>query len=135
VTTQAAEALCARYPGLEIACDHGFYGKEGAENDALIDRINASGAEILLVGMGTPLQEAWVGQVRDRLEVPVVWCLGATADFLAGEQDRGPAWLVERHEWLARLVSDPRRMWRRYLVGNVSVLAWACWRRLVGRAD
>ena len=48
----------------------------------------------------------------------VVWCTGATADFVSGRTVRGPAWLHQRQEWLARLVVEPRRLWRRYLVGN-----------------
>jgi len=133
VTERAAEVLRAEHPSLQVDADHGYHSKSGPENDALIARINASGADILLVGMGTPVQEDWVATFRDRLQVPVVWCLGATADFLAGEQARGPDWLVERHEWLARLLSDPRRLWRRYLLGNVTVLTWAMWQRCFGR--
>jgi N-acetylglucosaminyldiphosphoundecaprenol N-acetyl-beta-D-mannosaminyltransferase len=52
------------------------------------------------------------------LEVPVVWCLGATADFVSGKVDRGPAWLHQNQEWLARLITEPGRLWRRYLIGN-----------------
>ena len=133
VTERAAAVLRAEHPDLEVVFDHGYHAKEGPENDALIERINASGADIVLVGMGTPAQEAWVASVRERVRVPVVWCLGATADFLAGEQARGPAWLVERQEWLARLISDPRRLWKRYLLGNAMVLSWALWARCFGR--
>lgn len=118
VTQAAALALQARHPRLEIVADHGFHAKEGPENDALIARINASGAHILLVGMGTPVQERWVAQNRARLTVPVVWVLGATADFVSGRVSRGPAFLFNNQEWLARLLIDPKRLWRRYLVGN-----------------
>ena len=48
----------------------------------------------------------------------VVWCLGATADFVSGNVSRGPAWLYARQEWLARLVTEPGRLWKRYLLGN-----------------
>lgn len=119
VTDAAAGKLKARFPGLEVLCDHGFHPKEGPENDAVIARINAAKPDILLVGMGTPFQERWVAANRDRLRVPVVWVLGATADFISGKVSRGPAFLYNRYEWLARLLVDPRRLWRRYLVGNV----------------
>ena len=48
----------------------------------------------------------------------MVWCLGATADFLSGKVSRGPAFLHDNVEWLARLVTEPRRLWKRYLIGN-----------------
>jgi exopolysaccharide biosynthesis WecB/TagA/CpsF family protein len=73
--------------------------------------------------MGTPEQESWVAQRRAQLDAPVVWCLGATADYLAGRVPRGPAWLTDRAEWLARLAAQPGRLWRRYLVGNTIFMA------------
>lgn len=118
VTAAAAAALQRQNPGLSVHTEHGFHDKSGPANDALIDRVNAADPRIVLVGMGTPLQEQWVAQNRARLHAPVVWVLGATADFLSGAVPRGPAFLYNRQEWLARLLTDPRRLWRRYLVGN-----------------
>ncbi len=118
VTAAAAATLQRQNPGLSVHTEHGFHDKDGPANDALIDRVNAADPRIVLVGMGTPLQEQWVAQNRARLRAPVVWVLGATADFLSGAVPRGPAFLYNRQEWLARLLTDPRRLWRRYLVGN-----------------
>jgi N-acetylglucosaminyldiphosphoundecaprenol N-acetyl-beta-D-mannosaminyltransferase len=119
VTTKAAEVLAERCPGLVVAGTwHGYFPREGPEHDALLAEIAAAKLDLLLVGMGTPIQEHWVASARDRLEVPVVWCLGATADFVSGKVDRGPAWLHQNQEWLARLITEPGRLWRRYLIGN-----------------
>ena len=120
VTAEAASVLQGRHPGLEIDTDHGFHVPGGQE--ALLGRINGFQPDIVLVGMGTPVQEKWVETWRDRVDAPVVWCLGATADFVAGHVDRGPAILHQNQEWLARLLVDPRRLWKRYLVGNMRFL-------------
>ncbi len=134
VTDAAAERLRERHPGLAIATDHGFHPREGPEDAASLERIRAFDPDIVLVGMGTPTQERWVAARRDRIEAPVVWCLGATADFVSGRVPRpGPRWLVERHEWLSRLVADPKRLWRRYLLGNTVFLARVARQRLAGR--
>ena len=124
VTEAAAEVLREKHPALQIATDHGYHAKSGTEDEGVIDRINDFEPHIVLVGMGTPLQEQWVAQVRAELDAPVVWCLGATADFISGTVERpGPAWLVDNHEWLSRLIADPRRLWQRYLIGNTTFLA------------
>lgn len=125
VTEAAARALRARHPGLSIEAHHGYHPKEGPGNEALIAALNAAGADIVLVGMGTPTQERWVAANRAALLAPVVWCLGATADFVSGRVSRGPRWLYQRQEWLARLLVDPRRLWRRYLLGNARVMGRA----------
>jgi len=123
VSAAAATALQAAHPGLAIATDHGYHPREGPEDAACIRRINAFGPDIVLVGLGTPEQEQWVAQRRAQIEAPVVWCLGATADYVAGRLGRGPAWLTDRAEWLARLVAEPGRLWHRYLVGNTVFMA------------
>lgn len=119
VTEAAAEALRERHPGLQVWTDHGFH----QDVPGLIARCNAFAPDIVLVGMGTPTQERWVQRWRPDLQAPVVWCIGATADFLSGQTSRGPEWLHQNQEWLARLLTEPGRLWRRYLVGNPLFLA------------
>jgi N-acetylglucosaminyldiphosphoundecaprenol N-acetyl-beta-D-mannosaminyltransferase len=119
VTEAAAAVLKAKHPGLEIVGDHGFH----EDYAPVVARINTLRPHIVLVGMGTPTQERWVAKHRADLDVPVVWALGATADFISGKVSRGPKWLHQNQEWLARLVTEPRRLWRRYLVGNSVFLA------------
>lgn len=133
VTAAAAKKLQERHPRLEVETDHGYHAKDGPENDALLARINAAAPDIVLVGMGTPIQERWVAAHRGRLDAPVVWVLGATADFVSGKVDRGPQVLYTHQEWLARLLTEPRRLWRRYLIGNTVFLGRVARQRLAGR--
>jgi N-acetylglucosaminyldiphosphoundecaprenol N-acetyl-beta-D-mannosaminyltransferase len=116
VAEAAAQALRARHPALQIQTDHGFHPPE--EMPAVVARIQAARPHLVLVGLGTPLQERWMQAHHAALAPAVVWCLGATADFVSGNLSRGPAWLHARQEWLARLVTEPGRLWRRYLLGN-----------------
>jgi N-acetylglucosaminyldiphosphoundecaprenol N-acetyl-beta-D-mannosaminyltransferase len=70
---------------------------------------------VLIVGLGAPKQELWVDAHRDRIEAAVTLCVGATIDFLAGEKRRAPVWMRKVGlEWLHRLLSEPRRLFRRY---------------------
>ena len=117
VSQRAGEVLAQRHPGLRVHAEHGFQD----DVEGLIARVNAARPHIVLVGMGTPVQERWVAAHRARIDAPVVWVLGATADFVSGTTARGPAWLVRDHEWLARLITEPRRLWRRYVFGHARV--------------
>jgi N-acetylglucosaminyldiphosphoundecaprenol N-acetyl-beta-D-mannosaminyltransferase len=84
----------------------------------VIDIINRSGASVLLVGFGMPLQELWITSYRAQLRPLLVFSVGAAFDYAAGEVARGPRWLTQYgFEWLARLAIEPRRLWRRYLLG------------------
>jgi hypothetical protein len=79
---------------------------------------------VLLVGMGTPLQELWVDHYFDRLDAHVVWTVGALFDYVSGRVQRAPHWMADHGlEWIFRLAIEPRRMWRRYLLGN-PVFLW-----------
>lgn len=133
-TTDAAAArLMTDHPTLSISTDHGFHAKDGPENDACLARLNRSQPDIVLVGMGTPIQERWVAANRAHMDASVVWCLGATADFVSGRVSRpGPDWLVDNHEWLSRLIADPRRLWKRYIIGNTAFLARIARQRVTG---
>lgn len=118
VAAEAARRLQERHPRLVIATAHGY----SKDDDAVVAAMNAFAPDLVLVGMGTPLQERWVAAHRAAIDAPVVWVTGATADFVSGKVSRGPAWLHDRQEWLARLLVDPTRLWRRYLVGNTVFL-------------
>ncbi len=113
-----ADAMQAKYPGLAIAgARHGYFTQEQEQD--VIDDINASGASILLVAFGVPRQELWLAKTRDRLHIPVQMGVGGLFDFYSGRIARAPQWLRELGmEWSWRLLQEPGRMWRRYLVGN-----------------
>ena len=84
----------------------------------MIDIVNGSGAAVLLVGFGMPLQEVWITQHREKLQPTIVFSVGAMFDYVAGNVVRGPRWLTQHgFEWLTRLAIEPRRLWRRYLLG------------------
>jgi N-acetylglucosaminyldiphosphoundecaprenol N-acetyl-beta-D-mannosaminyltransferase len=119
VAAHATEIMKSRCHGLRVVGSHHGYLQDPRVNEEALAAINSASPQILLVGMGTPIQEKWVAANRDRLEVPVVWVIGALLDFVAGLHPRAPRWMRERHlEWLFRLYEEPRRLWRRYLVGN-----------------
>ena len=122
VAREAAMRLRERYPDLEIAgVRHGYFDHSAGspENEAVVEEIKASAPDILLVGLGMPLQENWLMENRHRLDAGVVLTGGAVFDYVSGRLRRGPRLLNESgFEWLARLLIEPRRLWRRYLVGN-----------------
>ncbi len=119
VTERLVERLRARFPGLEIAGAHAppFRPLSEMEDQAVVAAINESGADIVWVGLGSPKQERWMAAHLGRLDAPVMLGVGAAFDFHAGAIGRAPVWMQNSGlEWLFRLVSEPRRLWRRYLV-------------------
>ena len=122
VSQAAADVLTARMPALRIVGTHeGFFTDR--ETDRVLDQINASRADVLIVGMGSPRQEAWVARNSHRLDVPVCWSVGALLDYFTDREPRAPRWLCQYGgEWLYRLAHRPRQRWRRYSVGNLRFL-------------
>ncbi len=137
VAQEAARKLKARNPNLEIVgTRHGYFdhGAGSPENEAVVEEINASAPDILLVGLGMPFQEHWLMENRQRLDVRVALTGGAVFDYASGRLRRGPRLLRENgFEWLARLIVEPRRLWRRYLIGNPLFLLRVLRQRLGGR--
>jgi N-acetylglucosaminyldiphosphoundecaprenol N-acetyl-beta-D-mannosaminyltransferase len=119
--------LMLKWPRLSIAghycppvCDR----LSETENDVIESLIRQCCPDILLVCMSTPKQEKWIAQNLDRLQVPVCIGVGAAFDFISGRVPRAPAWLQNIGlEWLYRLWCEPRRLWRRYLLGNAIFLS------------
>ena len=118
VAKSTAENMQGRYPGLNISGNqHGFFTPE--EEDEVINTINASGASVLMVAMGAPQQEQWIATNRERLNVSILMGVGGLFDFYSGRVSRAPVWIREVGlEWVWRLLQEPGRMWRRYVVGN-----------------
>ncbi|MBK1699964.1 WecB/TagA/CpsF family glycosyltransferase [Thiococcus pfennigii] len=134
IAAAAAAAMQARYPRLRIAgVEHGYF--DPANEAAVIARINASGAAILLVAFGAPRQEKWLARHRDRLAPPVRLGVGGLFDFYSGRIARAPLWMREIGlEWVWRLLQEPGRMWRRYVIGNPLFL-YRVWRQARGGAQ
>lgn len=121
----AASTLVHQIPGLKIAGTRdGFAGAKDTE--AAIDDINASGADIVLVALGVPMQEIWLHENAHRLDAPLSLAVGALFDFLAGTVSRAPKIIRRaRMEWVWRLAQEPKRLTSRYLVGNARFMAHA----------
>jgi N-acetylglucosaminyldiphosphoundecaprenol N-acetyl-beta-D-mannosaminyltransferase len=118
VAADAAKKLASAVPALRIDSHHGHFAKDDASSREVIELVNRSGAAVLLVGFGMPLQEKWITEHRERLDPIVVFSVGAMFDYVAGNVRRGPDWLTHYgFEWLTRLLIEPRRLWRRYLLG------------------
>ena len=121
VAERAAARLEAGSPGLRTETHDGFVSEQ--QMDRLVREINESGADILLVGLGDPLQQRWVSLHRSELTVPVVLTCGGLFDWTSGARRRAPGWMIGSGlEWLWRLLLEPRRLAKRYLLGNPAFL-------------
>jgi N-acetylglucosaminyldiphosphoundecaprenol N-acetyl-beta-D-mannosaminyltransferase len=115
-----ARELLARFPKLKIPFAYAppFRPLSEPEDAAIVEAIDAAGVEILFVGLGCPKQERWMAAHRESLRCTMVG-VGAAFDFIAGAKSQAPRWMRRRGlEWLFRLLAEPRRLWRRYLIGN-----------------
>lgn len=124
----AAASLIHTIPDLRIAGTSNGYN-DAADTERVIADINDSGADIVLVALGVPMQELWLYRYAHRLNAPLTLAVGALFDFLAGKVVRAPK-LVRRAkmEWVWRLAQEPRRLAKRYLAGNVAFLGHAGFR-------
>jgi N-acetylglucosaminyldiphosphoundecaprenol N-acetyl-beta-D-mannosaminyltransferase len=129
-------ALLADHPALRIAgtCSPPFRPLSRDEDEAIVESINASGAGVVWVGLGCPKQELWMDAHRGRVQAVMVG-VGAAFQYLSGDTPRAPVWMQHAGlEWLHRLASEPRRLWRRYVFTNsyfiVRALGQLCGRLL-----
>lgn len=131
--TLLEQRLCIAFPALKMTFESPpFRALTPEEDAAAVERINASGAGLVFVGLGCPKQERWMAEHRGRVQA-VMLGVGAAFDFHAGTVTRAPEWM--RHnglEWLHRLVSEPRRLWKRYLVTNTLFVVGAARQLLKG---
>lgn len=119
----AARKLRERHPNLRIVgVQHGYFPPE--ETDAVIARINAAQPDMLLVAFGVPGQEVWVTSHFAELDAGVIFAVGALFDFMSETVPRAPRFFRQiGMEWFYRLCREPKRLWRRYLIGNVTFLS------------
>jgi N-acetylglucosaminyldiphosphoundecaprenol N-acetyl-beta-D-mannosaminyltransferase len=125
VAEEAARRLSAQYPNALIGQHHGYFDQAptSAENRKVLARIAAFDPDVLMVGMGMPLQETWALQNMGQLKRGAILTVGAAFDYEAGVQPTPPRWTGKLGvEWLARLVAQPRRLAARYLVEPWSLL-------------
>lgn len=121
VAEEAARRLRADIPGLQLRTHHGYFTPDGTD-DVLKD-VEAFGTRILFVGMGDPAQQLWIDTHRRHLPPAVLTC-GGLFDWLSGSNPRAPRWMIRAGlEWLWRVGLEPRRLGRRYLLGNPAFIA------------
>lgn len=133
VAERAKEVIHATWPMVKVvgtlSPDFGF-DKNPTDSRAICDTINASGADLLVLGLGAPKQELWITQYANQISVKVALCVGATIDFIAGEKSRAPIWMRKIGlEWLHRMLSEPRRLAKRYAIDAIVFpkLIWNEW--------
>jgi N-acetylglucosaminyldiphosphoundecaprenol N-acetyl-beta-D-mannosaminyltransferase len=118
----AVIVIKGKFPNLKIlGAHHGYFNKakESSENQKVIQMINDLRPDVLVVGFGMPIQEKWISENVNDLDTHVIVPVGAFFDYLTKEVIRAPRWMTNNGlEWLGRLIIEPDRLWKRYLVGN-----------------
>lgn len=119
IVERTATVVASRHPSLEIAgYHHGFFWDD---EQSVVRKISESGARLLFVAITSPKKEIFINQWKDILNVDFVMGVGGTFDVTAGKVRRAPSWMQRCGlEWLYRVLQEPRRMWRRYLVTNLA---------------
>lgn len=110
------------YPNIEVYTYSPPYRVEFSDSDSelMIKAINDVKPDVLFIGLTAPKQEKWAYKSYNQLHVEHICCIGAVFDFYAGTVNRAPHWMIDSGlEWFYRLIKEPKRMWRRYLLGNL----------------
>ncbi|HWG57724.1 MAG TPA: WecB/TagA/CpsF family glycosyltransferase [Candidatus Acidoferrales bacterium] len=122
-----AQSLQQRFPGTIIAGTYSppFRPLTPDEDMTIVEMINSATPDVVWVGLSTPKQERWMYAHRERLNAPVLIGVGAAFDINSGAKNQAPRWMREHgFEWLFRLLQEPRRLWRRYLIYGSKFLFW-----------
>lgn len=132
---RTADWVREHYPNVVVrGCHHGYFSPEEEPN--VVRDIAQSGADILVISMGVPTQELWADKHLKDLNVKVAMGFGGLFDYFSGRIPRAPRWVREiGMEWVYRLIQEPRRMWRRYLIGNFVFLARVLRERICGTGE
>lgn len=135
VVDRVRQRVRREFPGLQIVgAHHGFFGP--SEDATVVDQIVASGADVLLVAMGVPGQDMWIQRHLQETGVVLALGVGGLFDFIGGKIPRAPVWMRDLGmEWVYRLVQEPMRMWKRYLLGNFLFLGRVLTERLTSAYD
>ncbi len=130
IAAKAADILVEQNPGLKIAGTYSppfGFEKDEKELEKINTILKESEADLLFVGMGAPKQSVFIYENMHKYQIPMSFCVGATIDFIAGEQKRAPRWMTNHGlEWLYRLFKEPKRMFKRYIINDTKIirLAW-----------
>lgn len=135
VAQRAAETLLTHYPNLRIVgIRDGYFDKspDSQDNEAIIRDINLAKPNILVLGLGMPLQEKWLMENWHKIDANIALTGGAVFDYISGKLKRAPRWMTNHGlEWLGRLLIEPQRLWKRYLFGNPQFL-WRILKQKMG---
>ncbi|WP_175483611.1 WecB/TagA/CpsF family glycosyltransferase [Amphritea atlantica] len=135
VLEQVKDQLNRTYPGIKLVYSYSppFRALSPDEDAAVVTEINNAGVDVLFVGIGCPKQEYWMAEHKDRLRC-VMLGVGAAYDFIAGSKKHAPRWMQKFGlEWLFRLVSEPKRLWKRYLKQNPRFIYYFLQQWLLGK--
>jgi N-acetylglucosaminyldiphosphoundecaprenol N-acetyl-beta-D-mannosaminyltransferase len=138
VAEAVAERLNRELGAQIVGTDSPVVDLAGTSDDSeqTLERLRAASPDVVLVAFGAPKQELWIERFRDRIRPTVAIGVGGSLDFVAGTVKRAPAWMSRAGlEWLFRLVQEPRRMWRRYLVEDPAFIAIVARSRRRARAS
>jgi N-acetylglucosaminyldiphosphoundecaprenol N-acetyl-beta-D-mannosaminyltransferase len=135
VADRAAKVIHERWTGVEVvgtlSPPMGFE-HDDAENERILQAVADCQPDLVLIGLGAPKQELWIGRHADRLQAKAALCIGATIDFIAGEKSRSPRWMQKLGlEWLHRVLTEPKRLAKRYArdAWVFPQLVWHEWRQ------
>ena len=119
VVTEVVRKFKEEYPNLDVAgYRNGYFSQE--ESKSIAEDINKSGADILFVAFSSPMKEFWIREHMEIMQVPFAMGVGGSFDVIAGKTTRAPKWMQEYGlEWFYRFIQEPRRMFKRYIIGNL----------------
>jgi len=123
IAEKAMYKLLTKYPSLKVQCYHGYFDKSSKDNNRVIQKINDFNSHILIVGFGMPLQERWIMDNIDKINANIFLNGGAYLDWLSGIKKQAPRWVTKYGlEWFYRLIKEPKRLFKRYVIGNPKFL-------------
>lgn len=119
---RAAKTIKRLAPEIQITgCHHGYFNDR--QRYGIINKVNQTNSDILLVAMGNPKQEIWIESCLEEINVPACIGVGALFDYLSGHMVRAPRWVLNAGmEWVFRLAVEPKRLWKRYVIGNLKFI-------------
>ncbi len=119
---KAVRNIGRKYRNIKIVGSHDGYF-DAKENQLILKKIKEARPNLVLIGMGTPIQEMWVKNNWNKLPNSVYWCVGGLFNYISGTKKRAPKWMRENSlEWLYRLLQEPKRLWYRYTIMNIKFI-------------
>ncbi len=122
VVEKTVNTFKEKYPNLIVSgYRNGYFGPE--DNNAIVEDMKNSNAKILFVAFSSPKKEYWLSKNIDKINIPFCMGVGGSFDIVAGKTERAPKWMQDIGlEWFYRFIQEPRRMWKRYLIGNLKFI-------------